>query len=53
VNRTSRDAPIWAIINELPEDTRTQISMLLLLAPDEVPTSLINQEFDNPRPSRL
>jgi stress-induced morphogen len=38
---------------KLPEDTWQDVTMLVLLTPDEVNDSLLNQEFEDPTPSRL
>lgn len=44
---------IWKELEELPDDIKAQISMLLLLAPNEVKSSFANFEFDDPSPSLL
>ena len=38
---------------EFPEDVQSDISLLLLLTPDETKASMVNFEFDDPLPSRL
>jgi hypothetical protein len=43
----------WRYLDKLPEETQSEISLLLLLTPDEVTTSFANFEFDDPIPSRL
>lgn len=48
-----RDEEAWAILRELPEDTLQQISLLFLLTPQEAKTSILNQDFENPIPTRL
>lgn len=40
-------------IRELPDETQMDITLLVLLTPDEVRTSTMNMEFENPTPSRL
>lgn len=51
---TERDEEVWDILNEhLSEDVLSQISLLLLLTPEETKSSLMNQEFEHPAPSRL
>ncbi len=52
-DRTARDSDVWEILDTLPEDIREEISWLVLLTPDEVKTSLMNLEFEDPIPSRL
>ena len=48
-----REELIWPIIRRLPEDTRAQLSFLLLITPKERRTSAGSLEFDNPEPSNL
>jgi stress-induced morphogen len=50
---TTRDDAVWKILDALPEATRSEISLLLLLAPEETKTSLMNLEFEDPTPTRL
>lgn len=53
MSRTDRHNEVWRILDELPEEIQSQISVVLLLTPDEVKTSFASMEFDNPVPSRL
>jgi hypothetical protein len=46
-----RDPPLWTILDSLPDETFTQISLLLLLTPKEAKTSGVNVEFEDPTPS--
>jgi stress-induced morphogen len=47
-----RDEEIWDILeSELPEDVRADISVLLLITPQERKKSMMNIEFENPSPS--
>ena len=49
-----RDQDVWPVLRtHLPDDILSQISLLLLLAPDEQAGSLMNREFEEPSPSRL
>jgi hypothetical protein len=48
-----REAEVWAILDTLPEEVRTDITVLLLVTPEESRQSLMSMEFDNPTPSRL
>lgn len=41
------------LLEKLPEGTQNDITILLLLAPEETGLSMMNLEFDNPTPSRL
>jgi stress-induced morphogen len=53
VDRVSRDDQIWEILGRLPEDIQSQITVVLLLTPEEAKTSFANMDFENPIPSRL
>lgn len=48
-----RDDLVWPLLEELPDDVQADITILLLLAPEERNRSLLNSEFENPTPSRL
>ena len=53
LDRVDREPPVWKLLKTLPEEVFTDITMLLLLTPDETEGSLANQEFEDPIPSRL
>lgn len=53
LDRVDREPAVWNALKTLPEEVFTNITMLLLLTPDETERSLANQEFDDPIPSRL
>jgi hypothetical protein len=53
MSRVDRDEAVWEVLDTLPEDTREEISLLILLTPDEAKTSMMNVEFENPTPSHL
>jgi len=53
VSKADRHDTVWSFVQALPEDQQADISMLLLLAPDELKTSFANAAFDQPTPSRL
>jgi hypothetical protein len=53
MDRVSRDDRIWEILGKLPEDIQSQITVVLLLTPEEAKTSFANMDFENPIPSRL
>jgi stress-induced morphogen len=53
LDRVDRDEQIWEILGKLPEDIQSQITILLLLTPEETKTSFVNMDFENPIPSRL
>jgi hypothetical protein len=52
-SRAEREEEVWNHLNKLPEDAVADISLLLLLTPQEAKDSLVNLEFDDPTPSRL
>jgi hypothetical protein len=53
MDRIEREPAIWKLLHKLPEEVFVNITMLLLLTPEEAETSLASQEFDHPIPSRL
>ncbi len=48
-----RDTALWKLLDRLPESVLSQITLLLLLTPEEAPDSLANMDFERPIPSRL
>ncbi len=52
-DRVNRDDEVWEILSKLPEDIQSQITVVLLLTPEEAKTSFANMDFENPIPSRL
>ena len=53
MSRVQREEEVWAVLDELPEDAVAEISLLLLLTPEEAKKSMASSEFDTPIPSRL
>jgi len=53
LTEVERENAVWPILENLPDDVRSEISMLLLVTPHEPAASLVNLEFDDPSPSRL
>jgi len=53
VSKADRHDTVWALLQDLPEEEQAEISVLLLLTPDEAKMSFANYEFDHPIPSRL
>jgi stress-induced morphogen len=53
MSRVDRDSALWDVLDALPEDVRSDVSLLLLLTPEETKNSIMNLEFDDPTPSRL
>ena len=52
-DRVQRDDAVWQYLDKLPAEVQSDISMLVLLTPEETETSLANLEFDDPVRSRL
>src|SRR5205085_9959793 len=53
-DRVERSEMVYPILKEnLPENTWQDITLILLMTPDEVEDSLMNREFEHPSPSRL
>ena len=53
LDKVIRHDQIWPILEQLDEEILSQITVLLLLTPEEVKTSFANMDFENPIPSRL
>jgi hypothetical protein len=53
ISVTDRDQNLWPLVESLPDDVFSQLSLLLLLTPEEATDSFINREFENPLPSRF
>ncbi len=52
-DRVDREPEIWQLLTSLPEEVFTNITMVLLLTPEEAEQSFASQEFDQPIPSRV
>ena len=50
---TKREELVFPLIEQLPEDIFCDVTMLLLVTPEELnePYNLVNLEFDHPQPS--
>ena|SRR5438067_11996439 len=48
-----REDMVWPTLEALPDSLREDVSMVLMLTPEEKATSPANAEFDHPTPSRL
>jgi len=44
---------VWKLFEDLPEEVQWELSVLLLLTPQETKTSFANMEFDHPVASTL
>ena len=51
--KPQRHQSVWKYLGQLPEEVQSDISTLILLAPDETQTSFANFEFNDPVPSKL
>lgn len=52
-SRTEKEDLVWPLLEQLPEETRADIMIVLMLSPDEIDDSHMNLEFEKPSPSRL
>lgn len=52
-NKVERSKMAWQYLNELPDDIQSDISMLVLLVPEETKMSFANLDFSDPIPSSL
>jgi stress-induced morphogen len=52
-NMVEREQIVLPLIRELPRNVQDDITILLLLAPDETKSSMMNLEFEQPTPSQL
>ena len=53
LSKADRGRIVWPYLRGLAEKVQGDITVLLLLSPDEAEKSLGNHDFENPRPSRL
>jgi stress-induced morphogen len=51
--RSERHRRIWDCLDKASAHAQSDITMLVLLTPEETETSFGNMTFDNPTPSRL
>ena len=49
-SRAQREEEVWAALEQLPADVAAEISLLLLLTPEEAKSSFASLEFDDPIP---
>jgi stress-induced morphogen len=47
-NRSEREKMVQPLIRGLPDEVQEDLTILLLLAPDELKDSLMNREYENP-----
>ncbi|MGL4463593.1 MAG: hypothetical protein ACRDD1_22330 [Planctomycetia bacterium] len=53
VDRKTRHDDVWNHLEVLPEEVLSQLTMLLLITPDEKKNSIASIDFDRPATSRL
>ncbi len=53
MSQIERERVVEPLLNSLPEDVQTTITLLLLLTDDELKGSLMNLEFEHPSRSLL
>ena len=51
MNLSERDKFVLPLIRTLPDETQEDLTILLLLAPDELNDSLMNREYEKPSPA--
>ena len=45
MSRSDRSKYVWPLLRQLPEETLSEVSMVLLISPDEKASSPVSQEF--------
>ena len=53
IDRVDREEEVWRYLETLPEEVLADVTMLLVLTPEEAEKSFANYEFEHPLPSRL
>jgi stress-induced morphogen len=53
MDRIERDDEIWGVLQTLPDEVQSQITMVLLLTPEEAGESFANLDFERPLQSAL
>lgn len=53
LTRSEREELVMPLLEKLPEETQADITILLLLAPNEAKESMMNVEFEYPSPTSL
>ena len=48
MRRVAREDLFWPLLHQLPYETLADVTILLLLTPEETATSLANMEFEHP-----
>jgi hypothetical protein len=53
LDRVEREEAVWPFLDKLPEEAKADISWLILLTPQEVRRSAMNDAFEDPSKSLL
>ena len=53
LSKVARHEMVEPLLEELPEELQESIYFVLLLAPEEVAASSMNEDFENPQPSLI
>ncbi len=53
LRKSERHDLVWKYLENLPHQIQSDISMVVLLSPEEVQRSLANLEFEDPSPSLI
>ncbi len=53
LSKVARHEMVEPLLEQLPEELQESIYFVLLLTPEEVATSTMNEEFENPAPSLI
>ena len=51
ISKADRHDLVWKYLSSLPDEVQTEVSVLLLLVPEESAVSFANFEFEHPIPS--
>ena len=51
--KSMRHREVWPTLYELPEDILNELSVLILVTPEEKDSSMSSREFDDPIPSTM
>ncbi|MEI8372269.1 MAG: hypothetical protein WCJ35_05455 [Planctomycetota bacterium] len=53
ISKADRHDLVWEYLSTLPDEIQNEVSVLLLLAPEETAVSFANFEFEHPIPSNF
>jgi hypothetical protein len=52
-SKADRDDAVWKVLEMLPEETSSEVTLLFLFTPEEANGSIMNAEFERPTPSPI